>query len=137
MSLFSMDKLSLIALAVAMGLTSAAVKAEDSKTKDEQDIEVISIKSKRGLISYVSASGAKSDTPIIETPLSVSVLTEERIADLGALTVQDALGDVSGLYNGPYGPDTRGDWSVIRDVSPVQYLDGLKSLFGCYNNVHT
>ncbi len=137
MSLFTLDKLSLVALAVAIGLTSGAAKADDSKAKDEQDIEVISIKSKRGLISYISASGAKSDTPIIETPLSVSVLTEERIADLGALTVQDALGYVSGLYNGPYGLDTRGDWSVIRGVSPVQYLDGLKSLFGYYNNVRT
>jgi iron complex outermembrane receptor protein len=137
MSLFTLDKLSLVALAVAMGLMSGAAKADDSKAKDEQDIEVISIKSKRGLISYISASGAKSDTPIIETPLSVSVLTEERIADLGALTVQDALGYVSGLYNGPYGLDTRGDWSVIRGVSPVQYLDGLKSLFGYYNNVRT
>jgi iron complex outermembrane receptor protein len=109
--------------------------AAQQVTNDEQAVEVITVKSSRGLISYVSASGAKSDTPIIETPLSVSVLTEERIADLGALTVQDALGYVSGLYNGPYGLDTRGDWAQIRGVSPVQYLDGLKSLFGFYNNV--
>ncbi|WP_166838333.1 TonB-dependent siderophore receptor [Rheinheimera pleomorphica] len=109
--------------------------AAQQVNSDEQAVEVITVKSSRGLISYVSASGAKTDTPIIETPLSVSVLTEERIADLGALTVQDALGYVSGLYNGPYGLDTRGDWAQIRGVSPVQYLDGLKSLFGYYNNV--
>ncbi|MDF3126461.1 TonB-dependent siderophore receptor [Rheinheimera sp. 1928-s] len=137
MSLFKLHKISLVALAVATSCYSAALLADDSKAVDEKEIEVITIKSQRGLISYVSASGAKSDTPIIETPLSVSVLTEERIADLGALTVQDALGYVSGLYNGPYGLDTRGDWSVIRGVSPVQYLDGLKSLFGYYNNVRT
>ena len=137
MSLFKLHKISLVALAVATSCYSATLLADDSKAKAEEDIEVITVKSKRGLISYVSASGAKSDTPIIETPLSVSVLTEERIADLGALTVQDALGYVSGLYNGPYGLDTRGDWSVIRGVSPVQYLDGLKSLFGYYNNVRT
>lgn len=87
------------------------------------------------MISYVSATGSKSDTPIIETPLSVSVLTETRIEDLGAVTVQDAIGYVAGLYNGPYGVDTRGDWAQIRGVAPVQYLDGLKSLFGYYNNV--
>ncbi|GAB59681.1 TonB-dependent siderophore receptor [Rheinheimera nanhaiensis] len=126
-------KYSILAAGIASALTFSAY-AEHSNT-DEQAVEVITVKSSRGLISYVSASGAKSDTPIIETPLSVSVLTEERIADLGALTVQDALGYVSGLYNGPYGLDTRGDWAQIRGVSPVQYLDGLKSLFGYYNNV--
>ncbi|WP_445766184.1 TonB-dependent siderophore receptor [Rheinheimera sp.] len=126
-------KYSILAAGIASALTCSAY-AEQSNT-DEQAVEVITVKSSRGLISYVSASGGKSDTPIIETPLSVSVLTEERIADLGALTVQDALGYVSGLYNGPYGLDTRGDWAQIRGVSPVQYLDGLKSLFGYYNNV--
>lgn len=122
---------------LTLGIIAAIAQplAAQQVTNDEQAVEVITVKSSRGLISYVSASGAKSDTPIIETPLSVSVLTEERIADLGALTVQDALGYVSGLYNGPYGLDTRGDWAQIRGVSPVQYLDGLKSLFGFYNNV--
>ncbi len=131
-------KYSVLAASIAMACSLPSVAADRSQTGSsarEDGIEVITVKSQRGLISYVSASGAKSDTPIIETPLSVSVLTEERIADLGALTVQDALGYVSGLYNGPYGLDTRGDWAQIRGVSPVQYLDGLKSLFGYYNNV--
>ncbi|MBU1308494.1 MAG: TonB-dependent siderophore receptor [Gammaproteobacteria bacterium] len=127
-------KYSLLAAGIVSALSLPGYAQQQVNT-DEQAVEVITVKSSRGLISYVSASGAKSDTPIIETPLSVSVLTEERIADLGALTVQDALGYVSGLYNGPYGLDTRGDWSQIRGVSPVQYLDGLKSLFGYYNNV--
>ncbi|MBZ9613208.1 TonB-dependent siderophore receptor [Rheinheimera maricola] len=126
-------KYSMLATGIAAAL-SFSLNAQQP-TVSEDAVEVITVKSSRGLISYVSASGAKSDAPIIETPLSVSVLTEERIADLGALTVQDALGYVAGLYNGPYGLDTRGDWSQIRGVSPVQYLDGLKSLFGYYNNV--
>ncbi|KAB5323492.1 TonB-dependent receptor plug domain-containing protein, partial [Bacteroides stercoris] len=131
-------RFSAISLALYTLFNTSVVFANDvSEVKKDQDLEVITIKSQRGLISYMSASGAKSDVPIIETPLSVSVLTQERIEDLGALTVQDAIGYVSGLYNGPYGVDTRGDWSVIRGVSPVQYLDGLKSLYGSYNNVRT
>ena len=130
-------KYSILAAGITAALTFPLSAQQQATIDDESAVEVISVKSSRGLISYVSASGAKSDTPIIETPLSVSVLTEERIADLGALTVQDALGYVAGLYNGPYGLDTRGDWSQIRGVSPVQYLDGLKSLFGSYNNVRT
>ena len=127
---------SALTLAILATLSTPLLAQQPKQTQtDEASIEVISVKSSRGLISYVSASGAKSDTPIIETPLSVSVLTAERIEDLGALTVQDALGYVAGLYNGPFGLDTRGDWSQIRGVAPVQYLDGLKSLFGFYNNV--
>jgi len=131
-------RFSAVSLALYTLFNSSVVFANDvNEIKKDQDLEVITIKSQRGLISYMSASGAKSDVPIIETPLSVSVLTQERIEDLDALTIQDAIGYVSGLYNGPYGVDTRGDWSVIRGVSPVQYLDGLKSLYGSYNNVRT
>lgn len=127
---------SLLAASILAALTSTSAHAQEEtpeKTQEEM-METINVSS-RGLISYVSATGSKSDTPIIETPLSVSVLTEARIEDLGAVTVQDAIGYVAGLYNGPYGVDTRGDWAQIRGVAPVQYLDGLKSLFGYYNNV--
>ncbi|MEL7799730.1 TonB-dependent siderophore receptor [Idiomarina loihiensis] len=118
----------------ALASTSSYAQEEKQEKTQEEMMETINVSS-RGLISYVSATGSKSDTPIIETPLSVSVLTEARIQDLGAVTVQDAIGYVAGLYNGPYGVDTRGDWAQIRGVAPVQYLDGLKSLFGNYNNV--
>ncbi|MRJ45794.1 TonB-dependent siderophore receptor [Idiomarina loihiensis] len=118
----------------ALASTSSYAQEEKQEKTQEEMMETINVSS-RGLISYVSATGSKSDTPIIETPLSVSVLTEARIQDLGAVTVQDAIGYVAGLYNGPFGVDTRGDWAKIRGVSPVQYLDGLKSLFGNYNNV--
>ncbi|WP_286845277.1 TonB-dependent siderophore receptor, partial [Idiomarina sp. UBA4206] len=126
----------LLAASILAALTATNVHAQEESPEKTQEEMMETIKvSSRGLISYVSATGAKSDTPIIETPLSVSVLTETRIEDLGAVTVQDAIGYVAGLYNGPYGVDTRGDWAQIRGVSPVQYLDGLKSLFGYYNNV--
>ncbi len=104
----------------------------DEDSEQLEDIQVTA--SSSGLISYVSATGAKTDTPIVDTASSVSVLTAQRIADLGAETVQDALGYVAGVYNGPYGVDSRGDWSQIRSVSPVQYLDGLRTNFNFYNN---
>ena len=106
---------------------------EDTKSK-ENLTDLVVTASTSGLISYVSATGAKTDTPIVETPSSVSVLTSERFEDLGAETLQDAMGYVSGVFNGPYGVDTRGDWSQIRSVAPVQYLDGLRMLFNHYNN---
>ncbi|MBN7819265.1 TonB-dependent siderophore receptor [Bowmanella yangjiangensis] len=129
-------KLNRLSTALVMAaLPSFLYAAEEPQSSREKEVETITVKSKRGLISYVSATGAKSDTPIIETPLSVSVLTPERLDDLGAYTIQDAMGYVAGLYNGPYGVDTRGDWAQIRATAPVQYIDGLRAIFGYYNNV--
>ncbi|NVK87656.1 MAG: TonB-dependent siderophore receptor [Gammaproteobacteria bacterium] len=120
----------LLPLLVASSFNCFAEESESSSG----DENTVTITSKRGTIAYISATGTKDDTPIVETPMSVSVLTTKRIEDLGAETIQDALGYVAGVFNGPYGVDTRGDWSIIRGVAPVQYLDGMKMLYGYYNN---
>ena len=82
-----------------------------------------------------SSSATKTDTPIIETPRSVNVITEQRIADQGMQSVQDALMYTPGVFGATFGYDTRGDWAYVRGVSPVQYRDGLQEIFGFYNNV--
>lgn len=120
---------------VALALSCSAIAQEQTK-QDKDDIEIIEV-SPRGLISYVSATASKTAVPIVKTPVSVSVLTAQRISDLGAETLQDAIGYVAGVYNGPYGVDTRGDWSKIRGVDPLLYVDGLQKLFGNYNNTRT
>lgn len=117
-------------------LLSSPVFAEEAAKEQDKEIEVITV-SPKGLISYTSASASKSAVPIVENPISISVLTERRLEDLGAITIQDGIGYVAGVYNGPYGVDTRGDWAKIRGVDPVTYLDGLKMLFGHYNNTRT
>lgn len=120
----------MIAMSIFLG---SSVFAEESTLEKEDEIEIITVNS-TGLIAYDSAGASKSDIPIIETPASVSVITEQRMTDLGSQTVQDALGYVAGLYNGTYGYDSRGDWSTIRGAEPTTYLDGLKLMFGNYNN---
>lgn len=93
---------------------------------------------REGLSRYVadSASGAtKTDTPLIETPQSISVLTEERLRDLGALTLQDALRYSAGVRSDAYGVDARGDFAIVRGTEYVPYRDGLRSVFGHNNNV--
>lgn len=123
-----------LALATPLSITSAV--ANDKKQNDDnQEAEVMVIKgSKRGYIAYISASGAKDNTPVIETPASISVLTKKRIEDLGAENIQDAIGYVAGVYNGPFGVDTRSDWAFIRGARPTFHIDGMKMLFGYYNS---
>lgn len=82
-----------------------------------------------------SATATKTDTPLNETPQSISVITRELIEDQGAANLQDALRYTAGVFSNAYGFDNRGDWAKIRGTDFVQYQDGLRMLFGSYNNI--
>jgi iron complex outermembrane receptor protein len=85
-------------------------------------------------IAQQAATATKTNTPIMETPRSVSVITEQLMADQGVQTVQDALVYSAGVYGAAFGFDTRGDWARVRGLEPEDYRDGLKWHFGYYNN---
>ncbi|CAM2006682.1 TonB-dependent siderophore receptor [Acanthopleuribacter pedis] len=86
------------------------------------------------LIADDAAGALKIETSLMETPLSVSVLTGQRLRDFNAQTVQDTLVYTAGVHAGAFGVDPRGDWSSIRGASPTIFVDGMQSLFGNYNN---
>ena len=90
-----------------------------------------------GYVAKRSVSATKTDTPIIETPQSISVITADRIRDQGSLTIQDSLRYVSGMRGEAYGFDSRGDFSLVRGVSPTIFLDGLQQSVGSYTNTRT
>ncbi len=80
-------------------------------------------------------TGTKTDTPIMETPQSISVITEQQIEDQGAQTLQDVLRYSAGVRSDAYGLDSRGDWSFVRGVEPTQYQDGMRVFFDFFSNV--
>ena len=80
----------------------------------------------RGYLANQSGTGTKTDTPLRETPQSITVVTADRIADQGALTVQETLRYVPGVFADAYGPDSRGDYPRIRGQDPNIYLDGTR-----------
>ncbi|MDH0060092.1 TonB-dependent siderophore receptor [Stutzerimonas stutzeri] len=90
-----------------------------------------------GYVAKRSVSATKTDTPIIETPQSISVITADRIRDQGSLTIQDSLRYVAGMRGEAYGFDSRGDFSLVRGVSPTIFLDGLQQSVGSYTNTRT
>lgn len=82
----------------------------------------------RGYLATRSATGMKTDTPVIETPQSISVVTAERIEAIGATNLKDALGYTPGVSITTYGADSRFDWISLRGFdaySPGFYMDGL------------
>jgi iron complex outermembrane receptor protein len=80
----------------------------------------------RGYLAGQSGTGTKTDTPLRETPQSITVVTADRITDQGALTVQESLRYVPGVFADAYGPDSRGDYPRIRGQDPNIYLDGTR-----------
>ena len=77
----------------------------------------------------------KTDTPILETPRSVSVVTQQQMQDRGVRSLAQALQYTPGVIGGSGGNDNRGDWTLIRGFEPTIFLDGMQSFFGYYNNI--
>jgi len=81
----------------------------------------------RGYVALRSASATKTDTPIVETPQSISVVTAERMDAIGARTLGTALGYTPGVTSA-YSADSRFDWISLRgftNYTPGNYLDGM------------
>lgn len=78
---------------------------------------------------------SKSPVSLQDTPFSATVIDVAQVRETGAKNIQDALLYTAGVYAGRYGFDTRGDWAAIRGLSPSSYLDGLRGIYGFYNNV--
>jgi iron complex outermembrane recepter protein len=74
-------------------------------------------------------TGTKTNTPLMETPQSISVVGAEQIRDQKPADVAEALRYVPGVGAQTFGADTRNDWFKIRgfDAQDVGlYMDGLQ-----------
>lgn len=119
-------------LALAVALCSLVAPAVQAQSRAPSEVEQVLVVGKD--LAQRSTNVGKLEVPLVETPFSVSILTEDFFTATGVKTLQDALQYSAGVNGGTYGIDSRGDWSTIRGTAPVQYIDGLKSLFGSYNN---
>ncbi|AKH42696.1 iron complex outermembrane receptor protein [Altererythrobacter atlanticus] len=82
-----------------------------------------------------SASATQTDTPAIEVPQPVTVVTDEIFQAQGAISVSDTLNYVAGVTANSYGPDSRVDGGFVRGVTPLQFRDGMRDIFGYYASI--
>ncbi|OKH86321.1 hypothetical protein LF95_23050 [Thalassospira sp. TSL5-1] len=87
-----------------------------------------------GYVATRSAAGSKTDTPLIETPQSVSVITRDQVEIQQAQSVTQSLRYTSGVVAEVRGSASRYDIPYIRGFGspsdPVHYQDGLRMLRG-------
>src|SRR3546814_9553846 len=81
------------------------------------------------IIAEGAVTGAKTGTPLVETPQAISVVDDALFHDRGARNVQETLRYSAGVTGEAYGLDTRNDATVIRGLSPVQFLDGMRNFY--------
>jgi len=72
-----------------------------------------------------TGTATKTDTPLIEVPQSISIVTARDLQDRGLHAVDEAMWYVAGAQGGVYGMDTRSEWLLVRGFQPARYLDGL------------
>ena len=81
-----------------------------------------------------AATATKTDTPLSETPQSVTVVTRDQMVDQGATTFQGALLYAAGVRSDAYGLDSRSDSVRVRGSYPDIYLDGLRQGYNYYTS---
>ncbi|MCK0746447.1 TonB-dependent siderophore receptor [Chromohalobacter nigrandesensis] len=126
-------------LAAMVAATPSVGWAQDSD--DAQELDTITITGQHedpkgpavGYKAERSLTATKTDTPLSETPRSISVVTRQQIEDQGAQTLSDLLEYVPGVSsaNYPAGDALAGDIFYIRgmnqrDYGYGTYRDGLR-----------
>jgi iron complex outermembrane receptor protein len=87
-----------------------------------------------GYVAQRASVGTKTDTPLVEVPQSISVISSQEIEDKGLTTLTDALAQTPGVTVNPYGFDSRGlDWVLLRGFDgwyTSSFRDGLAQNVG-------
>lgn len=112
-------------------LAAAATLAVGSPAARAASMETVVV---IGELQTDAVSGTKTDTPILETPQSVNVLTADQIRDWGSQSVQEVLRYAPGVDSETRGTMTALDYFYARGFSMDQYLNGLKTASGGYSS---
>ena len=85
------------------------------------------------VVDYVAGdatTGTKTDTPLRETPQSISVVGQEQMRDQGVQNLQEAFRYMPGVVADPWGYDSRYDSTMIRGTNAAFFVDGLRTTYG-------
>jgi iron complex outermembrane receptor protein len=82
-----------------------------------------------GYVARLSRTATKTDTALLETPQSISVIGREEMEARGVQDVTEAIRYTPGVTVDMWGPDSRGiEWIMLRGFSTysdISYRDGL------------
>ncbi|SJZ58561.1 TonB-dependent siderophore receptor [Consotaella salsifontis] len=128
--------LALLLCSTAIALPSSALAQSAPDQGETTTLQTIVIEGQGGdttgsndtVVAKRSATGSKTDTPILDQPASVSVITEDELERRNVQDVQQAVSYTSSVSVDQYGSDDRYDFFQIRGFDQTSlgtYRDGL------------
>ena len=111
-------------LAIVAGLSiTGGISPAWSQSSQQGDAVVLAP------LTVTGQAATKTETPFIETPQTVSVITSEQWQKRGAQSVQRAAAYTPGVSTNQVGASNRFDYLILRGFSAGSinntYLDGL------------
>jgi iron complex outermembrane receptor protein len=122
---WEMSKLIVMA-GLASALLSQAAWADEGVQAQEQDDDIV--------ITAANA-GTKTDTPLIELPQPITMITADQFNAQGAINISDTVKYAAGVLANPYGRDTRVDGFNVRGIDALQFRDGMRDIFSYYASI--
>jgi iron complex outermembrane receptor protein len=134
----------------ASPLQTAQGDAETGKTDDPMTLPALPVTAEgdedptqpiEGYVAKEEMTGTKTDTPIIETPQGISVVTRDQMDAQNVNDIGDVLRYTAGGSSEPYGTDKRGLFFNLRGFNGADesfYRDGLQlrgSLFAGFTSL--
>jgi len=104
--------------------------AEDADSADRDAILVTATQ-------LGSGAATKTDTPALETPQPVTIVSSDLYEAQGAVSVSDTLRYVAGVTANPYGPDGRVDGAIVRGLDALQFRDGMRDIYSYYASIRS
>ena len=116
--------------ALAQSNEARAIQLEEVTVEGSQNTQTGPITAD-GYLATSSRSAAKTDTLILETPQSISTVTQQQLEDRKPQTLLDAVSYTPGVRTGGYGFDPRYDAFTIRGIDVTYtgvFRDGLRQV---------
>jgi iron complex outermembrane recepter protein len=113
-------------LALSRAAFAADTAPADAPAADPAATETVTVTALRHYVATDNKTATKTDTPILETPQSISVVTQDELQLLHVQNLEQATRYTAGIVSGSYGADDRFDWLTLRGFVPTKYLDGLQ-----------
>lgn len=102
-------------------VTLQAVTVRGTAERDESATGTV-----HGYVARRTATATKTDTPIIETPQTINIVSTAQIEAQGASSVDEALRYTPGVTNDFYGGATYNDYLRLRGFNAPLYSDGMR-----------
>lgn len=104
-----------------------------------QIAEAVTVRAPEAATATRSTTATKTNTPLLETPQSVTVIGARQIREQASPNLQETLRYTPGVRHELYGVDNRGDWVSLRgSEESTTLLDGMRlPLTGWYGVVRS